>query len=40
MTLTEILNTFDKSTGKTFDEHEVASELKQLIPEDKSKLDD
>jgi hypothetical protein len=39
MTLTEILDSFDKSSGKTFDEHDIASELKQLIPEDKSKVE-
>lgn len=39
MTLTGILDSFDKSSGKTFDEHDIASELKQLIPEDKSKVE-
>lgn len=39
MTFTEILDSFDKSSGKTFDEHDIASELKQLIPEDKSKVE-
>jgi hypothetical protein len=39
MTLTEILNSFDKSSGKTFDEHDIASELKQLIPKDTSKIE-
>ncbi len=39
MTLIEILDSFDNSSDKIFDEHEIASELKQLIPEDKSKVD-
>lgn len=39
MTLIETLDSFDKSSDKIFDEHEIASELKQLIPEDKSKVD-
>jgi len=39
MTLSEILDTFDKASDKVFDEHDIASALKQLIPEDKSKID-
>ena len=35
MTLIDILNSFDNSTSKPFDEHEVSSSLKQLIPEDR-----
>lgn len=38
MTLTEILSSFDNSTDKVFDEHEINSALKQLIPNDKSKI--
>jgi hypothetical protein len=39
MTLSEILDSFDKSNDKVFDEHEIASALKQLIPEDKFKIE-
>ena len=39
MTLTKILDSFDNSCDKVFDEHEIASELKQLVPDDKFKID-
>jgi hypothetical protein len=38
MTLREILDSFDNSSEKLFDEHEVAEALKKLIPEDRTNI--
>jgi hypothetical protein len=39
MILAELLDSFEKHSDKTLNEHDIASELKQLIPEDKSKIE-
>lgn len=39
MTVTEIIDSFDKSIGRNFEEYEIAEKLKKNIPEDKQNLE-
>lgn len=40
MTIKEIIEQFDTDSRRGFDEHDISSALRKLVPEDKSQIDD
>lgn len=40
MTIKEIIEQFDTDSRRGFDEHDISSALRILVPEDKSQIDD